>query len=205
MEAGARRALHPPDFERMNLPREFWRSKVHGVSGDIRPPVERYLLRIREMTDKGIGLLIHGEAGTGKTSIAALVAKEGRARGYPVFFVGVWELREAMRSRVMFEEGVSIQDRCRDVDILVLDALCAEDAKESWVNEKFLADMISYRSSYCKVTLITTRLAPKTLKAMMPSLFDATVGSLVLLHVLGENQKLRQHDELLREVYGTTR
>jgi DNA replication protein DnaC len=202
MEASARRALSPPDFERMNLPREFWRAKVSGVQEGVRHTVERYLLRIREMREKGIGLLIHGDSGVGKTSIAALVAKEGRARGFTVLFTGVWELREMMRSRVMFEEGTSIQDRCREVDILVLDALGPEDAAEPWVNEKFLADLVNYRRSYRKVTIITSRLPMDVLKSAMPSLLDAVIGALVPLKVVGENLKFRRHDELVREVLG---
>lgn len=202
MVASARRALSPPDFERMNLPREFWRAKVHGVPTGIQPTVERYLLRIREMTEKGIGLYIHGASGVGKTSVAALVAKEGRSRGYSVLFVGVWELRELMRSRVMFEDNTSIQQRCREVDILVLDALSPEDAKEMWVNEKFLTDLVSYRRSHKKVTIITSKIDPKVLKSDMRGLFNATTGSLVLMPVTGENQTLHRHEEFIREVYG---
>jgi len=205
MEASARRALSPPDFERMNLPREFWRAKVHGVQDKLRPTVERYLLRIREMREKGIGLLIHGEAGVGKTSIAALVAKEGRARGYTALFIGVWELRESMRSRLMFEEGTSIQDRCREVDVLVLDALSEADAKETWVNEKFLEELVNYRRSYHRPTIITTRMPPTELKTIMPGLFEATLGALVSLAVVGENLKFRRHDELVQEVFGERR
>ena len=205
MEASARRALSPPDFERMNLPREFWRAKVHGVQEGLRPTVERYLLRIREMREKGIGLLVHGGPGVGKTSIAALVVKEARARGYTALFIGVWELRESMRSRVMFEEGTSIQDRCREVDVLVLDALSPEDSKETWVNEKFLEELVNYRRSYHRVTIITTRLSSKELKGLMASLFEATVGALVPLAVVGENLKHRRHDELVQEVFGERR
>jgi len=202
MEASARRALSPPDFERMNLPREFWRAKVGGVQEKLRPTVERYLLRIREMREKGIGLLIHGGSGVGKTSIAALVAKEGRARGYTVLFVGIWELREMMRSRIMFEEGTSIQDRCREVDILVLDSLGLDDATDTWVNERFLEELVNFRRSYRRPTIITSRLSPDDLKVPMRRLFDATLGALVPLHVKGENLKFQRHNELIREVLG---
>ena len=202
MVASARRALSPPDFERMNLPKEFWRAKVHGVPEAVRPTVERYLLRIREMTEKGIGLFIHGDPGVGKTSIAALAVKEARSRGYTALFIGVWELRESMRSRMMFEENVSIQERCREVDVLVLDALAPEDASEMFVNQKFLKDLVSWRRSHQKVTIITSRIEPPTLKTTMRELFDSTVGALVLMPVKGENQKLRRHDEFVREVFG---
>jgi DNA replication protein DnaC len=205
MEASARRALSPPDFERMNLPREFWRAKVHGVQEGLRPTVERYLLRIREMREKGIGLLVHGGPGVGKTSIAALVVKEARSRGYTALFIGVWELRESMRSRVMFEEGTSIQDRCREVDVLVLDALSEADAKETWVNEKFLEELVNYRRSYHRVTIVTTRLSAKELKGSMAILFEATVGALVPLAVVGENLKHRRHESLVQEVFGERR
>lgn len=202
MEASARRPLKEPDFERMNLPREFWRAKVSGVQESVRHTVERYLLRIREMREKGIGLFVHGESGVGKTSVAALAAKEARARGYTVLFVGVWELREMMRSHVMFEENISIQDRCRDVDFLVLDALGPEDADETWVNARFLSDLVNYRRSYRRVTIITSRVSPEDLRVSMKNVFDSTLGALVPLKVVGENLKFQHHGELVREVFG---
>ena len=202
MVATNRRALTLSDFERMNLPREFWKSQVKHVPEAVRETVRRYLLRIDEMAEKGIGLFLTGNAGVGKTSIAALVAKEARARGYTVYFVGVWELREGLRSRAQFDDTSSILDRCREVDFLVLDGLRPEDSKEMYINERVLAELISFRKSRREVTVVTTKMLPASVRSDMPDLYEATLGGLVSLNVLGENKKAAKHKEIASKVLG---
>ena len=88
-------------LERMNLPPEFWRSKVTDIEDEeTRKVVSRYLKKIDEMVSEGIGLLLYGVPGVGKTIIAALIAKEARTWKHTVFFTMIWELRECVRSRV---------------------------------------------------------------------------------------------------------
>jgi len=186
----------------MNLPKEFWRAKVQQVSASVQPAVERYLLRIREMVAKGAGLLICGDSGVGKTSVAALIAKESRARGYVTFFVGIWELREAIRSRVMFDDGVSILDRCREVDVLILDGLREDDAKELYLGERTLEELISYRKARHRVTIVTTCMSMRDISAALPGFYNATVGALVPLLIAGENKKIRAHEDLVKEILG---
>ena len=108
-----RRSLGVPDFARMNLPEQFWRAKVHNVPESVRKSVAKYLLNTPSMVEDGIGLLVVGQKGVGKTGIAALVAKESRARGYTVFFTSVWEMREMIRAKARFDDEMSMVDRAR--------------------------------------------------------------------------------------------
>lgn len=202
MQSGARRVLDKPDFERMNLPEEFWRVKVQGVPEAVQQTVLRYLFRIEEMMDKGIGLLLIGEPGVGKTAIAALAAKEARARGYTVYFTGIWELRESVRSRISFEEETSIMDRCREVGLLVLDGLRLEDASELFVNDRTLEELVSFRRAAKRATIITTQMDMATIRSKMSKLSDALVGALVTIPVTGQNQRVRHHEEIVKEVFG---
>jgi len=198
-----RRGVGPPDFERMNLPEEFWRAKVNETAESVRSIVHSYLFRIPELVQKGAGLYLHGPVGVGKTGIAALVAKEARARGFTVFFIGVWELREAVKSKMQFDDSASVLDRCRNVDVLVLDNLREEDEKEYMVNGRMLEELIAYRKLKKRVTIATSRMTPMDLRGKMPGLYDATVGSLVPIAVIGDNRRVRAHQDLVQEVLGT--
>lgn len=202
MDANQRRVIGLPDFERMNLPEEFWRTKIQDAPQSVRDVIHRYLFRISEFVEKGAGLLLHGGAGVGKSGIAALAAKEAHARGYTVFFIGVWELREAVRSKLMFDDAASVLDRCRNVDVLVLDNLREEDEKEYMVNARVLEELVSYRKNKKRVTIITTRLSPSELRSKMSGLYDATVGSLVPIAVAGDNLRVQAHQALVNEVLG---
>ena len=114
-----RRPLGIPDFERMNLPQAYWRAKVQNVAEEVRPLVARYLLKMDQMVENGVGMIVLGEPGVGKTGIAALVAKEARSRGYVVMFTSVWELRELIRAKVRFDDELSMMQRAADVPVLI--------------------------------------------------------------------------------------
>lgn len=194
-----RRALVKADLQRMNLPEEHWMAKVQFVSESVRPAVERYLTCIHERAGTGAGLLIHGAAGVGKTSIASLIAKEARSRGFTVLFVHIWELREMIRSKIPFSDEATMVDRAREVDVLVLDDLREEDAKEKFLPLSDLQALIRYRSSRRKLTILTTRIALRVLEAPPLSGFSE-----VLLHfpVMGPNLHREKKKALEEAVFG---
>lgn len=191
-----RRSLDRDDFVRMNLPEEFWSAKILKVPEAVRELVTKYLFRIQEMQDRGRGLLLHGGIGVGKTGVAACVAKHARSLGKTVFFTTIWELREAARSKVMFEDNTSVLDRCRTVDVLVLDGLREEDGKERYVSAREIEELIMVRGSRKKVTVVTTRLAPDLFDKNFPGLRDAAEAYLAELDIKGPNQRQQQLDEL---------
>jgi DNA replication protein DnaC len=201
--ARLRRSLSPSDFARMNIPEEFWKVRIQGVPESIRGNIERYMVRFDDLRDKGVGIFLTGPVGVGKTAIASLVLKEARSRGYTAYFTGVWELREAVKAKVSFDDSSSILDRCRDVDVLVLDNLREEDDKEYVVNVRSLEDIIAYRKSKKRPTIITTRIPIADVRSKFPALFDATVGALVPVAVVGENQRVKEHQALIKELSGS--
>jgi len=153
-----RRKLGRVDLERMNLPEDLWTAKVQNVSEAVREKVETYLRNVDEAVANGAGLVIYGSKGVGKTAIAALAAKEARSRGYTALFVRIWELREMIRSRMEFDMDSSMAERAREVDVLVLDDLRPEDAGEKFFTLSEITEMVRYRASRRRVTIITTRL-----------------------------------------------
>jgi DNA replication protein DnaC len=153
-----RRKLGRVDLERMNIPEDLWLAKVQNVSEDVREKVETYLRNIHVAVSGGAGLVIYGSKGVGKTAIATLIAKEARSRGHTALFCRIWELREMIRSRVQFDSDSSMSERARDVDVLVLDDLRAEDAGEKFFTLSEINELVRYRASRRCVTVITTRL-----------------------------------------------
>lgn len=185
-----RRRLTEGDFERMNLPEEFWRAKVQRVSDKSKPLVFGYLKEIRSNVLRGSGLFLSGRPGVGKSSIAALVLKEARIHGFTGFFITVWELKEAIRSRLMFDATRTVLDRCRDVHVLVLDDLGKDDLKGGFGSgERFLEGLLSYRGSRKRVTVITTRLTNAQLMEEVLSLLKTMEGYLNFHDVKGPNMR----------------
>ena len=197
-----RRKLTKIDFQRMNLPEGYWRVKVQGVQEKVLEPTVNYLRKIAEMVRMGAGLWISGSDGTGKTSIAALVAKEARARGFTVYFTSIWELRECIRSRVLFDDDTTILNRCRDVDILILDELRSDDADVPYFGAKQLEELLAHRRADRRVTILTTRLPAKTIDDRFPGLRSASEGGMVWFPVDGRNLREDRHKEINQAVFG---
>ncbi len=197
-----RRNLVRSDFERMNLPRDFWRATVQDVPEDLRDIVNRYLVNTDAMMKRGAGLLLMGDPGVGKTGIAALISKEARARGYTCYFTTIWELRECVKNRIDFETGMSVLGRCRDVHVLTLDGLDLTDKKDWNFDVHTIEELIRFRAAQRRVTIITTRLGPDVLDAEMPALLTATQGCMVALRVTGPNMRDKRDLELNRVVLG---
>lgn len=186
----------------MNLPRDFWRATVQDVPEDLRDIVRRYLVNTDAMMKKGAGLFLMGDPGVGKTGIAALVVKEARARGYTTFFTALWELRECIKTRIDFEQGVPILHRCREVDVLVLDGLDLDYLQDYHLDVHGIEELIRFRGAQRRVTILTTQLDAATLDAKMPRLLTATQGCMVPLRVAGPNKREQRDQELNRVVLG---
>jgi len=198
-----RRKLDKADFSRMNLPEAYWRVRVQGVQDKVREPVVNYLRKIDEMVKLGAGLWISGPAGTGKTSIAALAAKEARSRGFTVYFTTIGELRECIRSRIGFDDTTSILGRCRNVDLLVLDELRSDDADDKFFGAKHIEELAAHRRAERRVSILTTRLDADKLDKHFPGLRSASEGGMVWFPVNGRNLRQDRSKELRNAVFGS--
>lgn len=195
-----RRKLERIDLERMNLPEDLWYSKVDRVLESVRPAVARYLWKIDRMVEKGIGLLIFGPKGSGKSSVSSLVAKEARSRGRTVLFVRVWELREMLRSRIYFDDDTTMIARAREVDVLVLDDLREEDGREKFFPLSEIEQLVSYRGAKRKVTIVTTSLSKKS--PVMEKIVSAGKSCMVPFPLRGPDLHERRQQEMKRTVFG---
>lgn len=199
-----RRSLTAEDLVRINLPEDHWRAKIQDVQQSVRSAVENYLTNFDDMAQKGAGLWLRGSVGVGKTAIAALVAKEARARGYTAYFTTVFDLREAVRNKQMYDEALSVIDRCKDVDVLILDNFQTSDVGDMIVNLRFLEELLVGRGSRLKISVLTTRVARTDLKDQS-NFVSAVEGYLVGLTVTGEDLRKRRTEELKATVLGTAK
>lgn len=181
----------------MNLPEAYWRAKIQNVAESVRPMVAKYLLNIDQIVAKGFGMLVLGETGVGKTGIAALVAKESRSRGYTVYFTTVWELRELIRSKIRFDDEMTMLQRAADVDVLVLDDLRPEDLSASgWFPKAEIESLIKDRASQRKLTVVTTQMTLPKLKDVASGLMDSAEECMVRVPVEGPNLRDARRQEL---------
>lgn len=189
------------EFTRMNLPEEYRAVVLEKVPESIRVPVENYCVNVTSMLAEGLGFIFGGPAGVGKTSAAAVIALAARAARKSVFFATVGDLRELIRNRIPFENEQSVLDRCREVDLLIIDSLRVEDGKAAagsfeakGLSLDMLEAMIESRVQWKRSTIMTTRLASTELAVPFAGILSIVQGTSIYAKVDGPNQRQEKLD-----------
>src|ERR1700710_2780191 len=160
--------------------------KFQGVSFD-RPPVsdmERdlqtggavyenraYLRNLDENLEKGRGVWLFGDPGTGKTTLAMLVSKMALEAGHSVAIYSLPKLLAHIRRTYDSEPGgdsyLAFFERLTSVDLLHIDDLGAEK-RSDWVLEQLYA-LINERYEAQRSVLVTTNLPHEELEDQIGS------------------------------------
>lgn len=196
-----KRKLTAKDCERLNIPEEFWRAKVAGVQESVRPLVVNYCSKIEANVVKPAGLILSGEAGVGKTAIASIILKEARCHGHTGYFIPIWELRECIRSKVQFDADQSVFERCRSVNLLVLDDFAEEQIDDYTFGLRHLTDLILHRTSHNKATIITSKMPDHRLIELEDFLIRVK-GSMLLVTIEGMDLREIRSQELMNDLLG---
>lgn len=194
-----KRTLTRQELERTGLPADYWGARIDQVPERLRGPVRNYLTRLREHQRNGVGLLVTGDGGAGKTTLAGLALKQARLLGSTCFFITVWDLREALRNRVPFEGDLSTLDRARAVDYLVLDGLRLIDKDGFMVDAEFLDGLVGERVAARKPTVVTTSLYAADLRDHFPGMMARFLGAMLHLHVTGTDHRRERAKELQKQ------
>ena len=110
------------------------------------------------VADEIKGLFLHGEKGTGKTKLAAIIANERARAGKPVLFASVPDLMADIRSS--FRDGTTSEavQAVKNTPFLVLDDLGSEKMSE-WVGEQLFC-IVNHRYNEMLPTVVTSNYNP---------------------------------------------
>lgn len=119
----------------------FERNPVAQMPDAVVRPIRAFVRDLEANLDRGRGLWLFGDVGTGKTTLAMLVAKAALERGRSVAIYSLPRLLNEVRRT--YDEGsdssyVELLDRLAEVDLLHVDDLGAEKSSP-WVLEQLYA------------------------------------------------------------------
>ena len=155
-----RRPLTLQDMERMRIPVRYRDVAFAYVSeGKHKQALRNYLLALDEMLARGVGLLLNGKNGTGKSSAAIIALKEARRRGHTGLFIECATLRDIKFGNKGFGDEGALWDRMLAVDVLVLDDLGKGVQDREGAEERLLDELLRYRGSYRSTTILTTNMS----------------------------------------------
>ena len=126
-------------------------------------------------------LILSGSSGSGKTQIAAAIANNCLQQGQPVFFVGVADLLDHLRTTFSPKEDVSYDElfeQVRSVPVLILDDFRTPSISP-WAEEK-LYQILNYRSNSKSPTIITTSIPIHQTNERFKSRFEDLTLSKIL-------------------------
>jgi DNA replication protein DnaC len=165
-------------------------SDIARAAPDQVASVRRYVRAIEDHLDRGKGLWIQGDVGTGKTTLAMLVSKAALQAGRSVAIYSLPRLLNLLRESMDSPEGkLEFLDRLTAVDLLHLDDLGAEN-RTDWVLEQ-LYSIVNARYEAERAIVATTNLMPDELSERLGS---RTVSRLVeicgdLIPLYGEDRR----------------
>lgn len=168
-----------------NIGRAYWNVSLRHINDKLRykKVIKNY---IRHMHDRyepnGIGLLLHGPYGTGKTSLASLVAMCCLAKGGRSFFVRATDLIRAVKSftPVCIRDGVPILEMAKKVNILVIDDLEVDDP-----DIRKIETVMRWRDDEDLSTIITSNIQENRNTGERPKKTDNWLQSIAAQRLIG--------------------
>lgn len=129
--------------------------------------IKEYAEHVVHKLDAGLGLIIKGPVGTGKTTAAVAIMKEAIQNKRSPYFISMISLLDKLMSFRDQEERYEFEQRIKNCALLVLDDLGGEyigkDKEESFMLKRIMS-IIAERNQRSKSTIITTNLKIKELK-----------------------------------------
>ena len=191
------------DMSRMLIPDRYWDCTLDGISDEVcdtlspRDVVRRYLSRLDEFMARGIGLLLWGANGRGKTGMGVVLAKWARRHGHKVLFMEAAELKRCVIESVAFDDVETMWERASVVDLLVLDDLGKGAKDRTGFGAWMIDQLIRHRSANKRATVITTNMDLDQLAIEMKS---STMHSLkeciIPFHVEGVDRRDHSRSDL---------
>lgn len=155
-----KRELTQGDMELIGLPREFWAASWSFLpEGAPKKTIFEYLKSLNsdhKVVKDGDGLFIRGEGGSGKTYLTAICCKAFRRYSYSTYFISATQLQEAAEQGIEFDDGQSVLNRAKEVDILAIDDVGAEVVMPRQTN--YILEVIAHRKAWRKVLIFNTSL-----------------------------------------------
>lgn len=164
-----------------------------------------YVQHAETFVESGIGLLLWGDRGTGKTMLAELMLKElvcrHRVDGLSITFAALLEAFSGGWRSVELKRW--FDGRLRNAGLLLVNDVGREHRGERTIADSTLEDVLRHRGEHGRPTVITSNLRPDELTTYYgPNTASLLTESMIEVEFRGRDQrvavKARRRDEVRR-------
>ena len=193
-----KRRLEREDVLLMDLPVHFWGARFADITaqldGDEGPLADRitaYFRSAEEHRARGIGLMIMGPNGVGKSMAAVVVGLEYKRLGETVLFVSAGDVLDHKMAGTWYSDDTTYWEWIRSVDVLLLDDLGKGEAKGGGYSQIMWDQLLRHRHDHRRVTIITTNIVEMAdfEGILKRSTLDVLKESVMPLRLHGENRR----------------
>jgi len=136
-----------------------------------------YLSKLEEAIADGVGVLIFGDPGTGKTAMASIIMQRVAQLNMTGYFIDGRDVHEAWNRDIPFSDDLSLRQHISSVAVLVIDDLVIYP--KGFVSGNMLVESAIRNRIHNKLpTIITTNFQTKDFDkswAIMSSLFEESM------------------------------
>jgi DNA replication protein DnaC len=185
----------------LNYQRLSWTDCV-GVNDDVLKEVLDYAQNANVYVNAGMGLLLHGDRGTGKTLLITLLLKMLLGNGFDVHFVTFQELID-MYTQTWRDPGEKawFDRRLRNAGVLAIDDIGREYKGRLELVESMFDHIIRARVGSARPTLLTTNKTLEELRALYQSnVMSLLEESTIKLYFSGEDYRPKLNGRRVEEV-----
>jgi DNA replication protein DnaC len=169
------------------------------------PPIMAYEANGEANLNAGLGMLMHGDRGTGKTLFAILLLKALLARGHDGYLTTFRRMLDSFREGFRDSEARAwFHRRVSNVGFLVVDEVTMEQRDTKMAHDwplDTLEDVIRHRVAHARPTILTTNYDPEEVRRGYGGGIISLVGEQSsILRFTGEDFRPRQKLRLEEEV-----
>jgi DNA replication protein DnaC len=166
---------------------------------------KKYCEKSNEILEKGFGIYIYGDKGTGKTHLTSCMANELIRQYKQVLFTNFFEISKSIRATFKGKGNeIDLINKIANVDFLFIDDLGTEkvtkEGEDTWLQDKIF-EVINKRYNNMKPTIFTSNYSLQEL-VQDRGLLDKTVDrilemSTAILKVKGRSNRAKREENNL--------
>lgn len=150
-----------------NIGEDYWDLDfpTYIGSSSAKDEARKYLKSLKDMKEKGTGILFGGPPGPGKTTAAVIILKYLARAGWTCWMTSLSEIVEEIQ-KTWNNPGQSSEylEHCRTADFLLIDDLGKEHMGPSGFSSTIFDNLIRHRTQHRLPTFITTNLSRSAIR-----------------------------------------